>query len=47
MWLIIGEFGFDKIERAECPEAAHLLYKIIASRKSEGLHGGGHQRRLR
>jgi hypothetical protein len=30
--LIIDEFGFDKIERAECPEAAHLLYKIIASR---------------
>jgi DNA replication protein DnaC len=31
-WLIIDEFGFDKIERNECPEAAHLLYKIIASR---------------
>jgi len=30
--LIIDEFGFDKIERVECPEAAHLLYKIIASR---------------
>jgi DNA replication protein DnaC len=30
--LIIDEFGFDKIERAECPQAAHLLYKIIASR---------------
>ena len=30
--LIIDEFGFDKIERTECPEAAHLLYKIIASR---------------
>ena len=34
-WLIIGEFGFDKIERAECPEAAHLLYKIIASRNQK------------
>lgn len=30
--LIIDEFGFDKIERAACPEAAHLLYKIIAVR---------------
>ena len=30
--VIIDEFGFDKIERIECPEAAHLLYKIIASR---------------
>jgi DNA replication protein DnaC len=30
--LIIDEFGFDRIERAECPQAAHLLYKIIASR---------------
>ena len=34
-WLIIDEFGFDKIERAECPEAAHLLYKIIASRNQK------------
>jgi DNA replication protein DnaC len=30
--LIIDEFGFDRIERAECPQAAHLLYKIIALR---------------
>ncbi len=30
--LIIDEFGFDRIERSECPEAAHLLYKIIAAR---------------
>jgi site-specific recombinase XerD len=29
------EFGFDKIERAECPEAAHLRYKIIASRNQK------------
>jgi DNA replication protein DnaC len=29
---IVDEFGFDKIERAECPEAGHLLYKIVASR---------------
>jgi len=34
-WLIIDEFGFDKIERAECPQAAHLLYKIIASRNQK------------
>jgi len=34
-WLIIDEFGFDKIERTECPEAAHLLYKIIASRSQK------------
>jgi DNA replication protein DnaC len=33
--LIIDEFGFDRIERAECPEAAHLLYKIIASRNQK------------
>jgi DNA replication protein DnaC len=30
--LILDEFGFDRIERTECPQAAHLLYKIIASR---------------
>lgn len=34
-FLIIDEFGFDKIERSECPEAAHLLYKIIASRNQK------------
>jgi len=33
--LIIDEFGFDKIERNECPEAAHLLYKIIAARNQK------------
>ena len=33
--LIIDEFGLDKIERNECPEAAHLLYKIIASRNQK------------
>ena len=31
-FLIIDEFGFDWIERAESPQAAHLLYKVIASR---------------
>ena len=30
--LLIDEFGFDRIEREECPQAAHLLYKVIASR---------------
>ena len=29
--LIIDEFGFDRIERTECAQAAHLLYKVIAS----------------
>jgi DNA replication protein DnaC len=33
--LIIDEFGFDRIERTECPEAAHLLYKIIAARNQK------------
>jgi DNA replication protein DnaC len=30
--LIIDEFGFDKIERVECPQAASLLYKVIDAR---------------
>lgn len=30
--LIIDEFGFDRIERLESPEAAHLLYKVITTR---------------
>ncbi len=29
---ICDEFGFDRIEREDCPQAAHLLYKVIASR---------------
>jgi DNA replication protein DnaC len=33
--LIVDEFGFDRIERAECPQAAHLLYKIIDARKQK------------
>ena len=33
--LIVDEFGFDCIERVECPEAAHLLYKIIAARNQK------------
>ena len=30
--LIIDEWGFDRVERLESPQAAHLLYKVIASR---------------
>ncbi len=30
--LLIDEFGFDRIEREECPQAAHLLYKVIHRR---------------
>jgi DNA replication protein DnaC len=30
--LVIDEFGFDKIERTEMPQAANLLYKIIDAR---------------
>jgi DNA replication protein DnaC len=30
--LIIDEFGFDRIERLDSPQAAHLLYKIIVAR---------------
>ena len=31
-FLIIDEFGFDRIERLDSPQAAHLLYKIIVAR---------------
>lgn len=30
--LLIDEFGFDRIEREECPHAAPLLYKVIEAR---------------
>lgn len=30
--LIIDEFGFDRIERGECPQAASLFYKVIDAR---------------
>ena len=33
--LIVDEFGFDRIERTECAQAAHLLFKIIASRNQK------------
>src|SRR5437667_1345840 len=31
-FLIIDEFGFDRVERLESPQAAHLLYKVIVAR---------------
>jgi len=34
-WLIVDEFGFDRIERTESAQAAHLLYKIIAGRSQK------------
>jgi len=30
--LIIDEFGFEKLERIDCPQAANLLYKVIEVR---------------
>lgn len=30
--MLLDEFGFDRIEREHCSQAAHLLYKVIASR---------------
>jgi DNA replication protein DnaC len=33
--LIIDEFGFDRIERSLCPQAASLWYKIIDARSPQ------------
>lgn len=33
--LIIDEFGFDKLERSESPDAPNLLYKVIDSRRGK------------
>jgi hypothetical protein len=33
--MVIDEFGFDRVERSECPQAAPLLYKIIAARNQK------------
>jgi DNA replication protein DnaC len=33
--LIIDEFGFDRIERAEHPDAASLLYKVVDLRRGK------------
>ena len=30
--MISDEFGCDRVERLEFPEAAHLLYKVIVAR---------------
>ena len=32
--VVCDEFGFDRIERDECPQAASLLYKIIDARSA-------------
>jgi DNA replication protein DnaC len=33
--LIIDEWGFDRVERLESPQAAPLLYKVIAARNQQ------------
>lgn len=33
--LIIDEFGFDRLERAEAPQAASLLYKVVQARSEQ------------
>jgi DNA replication protein DnaC len=33
--VVIDEFGFDRIERAECPQAANLFYKVIDARSGK------------
>jgi len=33
--LIIDEFGFDKLERTESPDASNLLFKVIDSRRHD------------
>ncbi len=33
--LIIDEFGFDRIERGECPQAANLFYKVVDARNGK------------
>jgi DNA replication protein DnaC len=33
--LIIDEFGFDRLERVESREAAHLLYKVVDARNQK------------
>ena len=33
---LVDEFGFDRIERQDCGQAAHLLYKVITSRHQKG-----------
>jgi DNA replication protein DnaC len=33
--VIIDEFGFDRIERTDCPQAANLFYKVIDARSGQ------------
>ncbi len=33
--MVIDEFGFDRIERSECPQAANLFYKVIDARSGQ------------
>ena len=33
--VVIDEFGFDRIERSECPQAANLFYKAIDARSGK------------
>lgn len=33
--VVVDEFGFDHIERGECPQAANLFYKIIDARSGK------------
>jgi DNA replication protein DnaC len=33
--LIVDEFGFDRVERTEAPQAANLLYKVIDARSEK------------
>jgi DNA replication protein DnaC len=33
--VVIDEFGFDRIERSECPQAANLFYKVIDARSGQ------------
>ena len=35
-WLIIDEFGFDKLERREYPESPSLMYKVVDGRNGRG-----------
>jgi len=33
--VVMDEFGFDRIERGECPQAANLFYKVIDARSGK------------
>ena len=44
--MILDEFGFDRIERTESPQAASLLYKLI-TRGADAFDGVGDEHRFR